>query len=90
MIISETHLAGDGKKVYQLDIIAKASSERDAEELQYRDFKAVLSIDGKEVCDLSILLDEMGLLEGVIDRVDWVERYASLRYPEPDYTLDRQ
>lgn len=57
----------------RLEIVCDATSAEAANELDYSDFNVFTLADNKRVVEISPLLNELGILETIIDKIDWRE-----------------
>lgn len=60
-----------------LILSAEANSRREAEELNYEDFKLELFVNGKFIADISAVLAQTGVYNDLIDRQKWEEKFSN-------------
>jgi len=55
----------------QLEIMCQAKTAEAANELDYVDFDVFALVENKRVAEISLQLNELGVLEQIIDKIDW-------------------
>ena len=63
-----------------IEITAEVSKRREIEDLGYDDFNVNLFIGGKLIGDISPVLAKAGVLEQMIDGIDWYQLETSNNY----------
>lgn len=71
-----------------LEISCKVKHRDDIDDLSLDDFNVKLFIGGKQIAEISHLLDKAELLEPMIEKVDWHELWAEANQEQKEYRRD--